>query len=262
MHDVGRCIFGVFAHGSPMISMSKVCAVVQHWSLALFYFATFFFGGGYVLVYVPASLPASTVWLNLVAGLFVDLRHCFDITLEQWSKLLSSLAPLAALWQHSTAWTEVQDRCAHVDVHATWFLVRVEAKTWSSWGVLRPLRFVLGSLTAVVTWRVESCHSVSFLASYVLSYQARMEGNPVSSIVFCCCGCFINLYTEYFERLSSTAFIEVWHSDGKWVEGSKEEPWQTPAGGDLGHWLEECSLWSKRRVCTSESGRSLAAILA
>ena len=29
MHDVGRCIFGVFAHRSPMISMSKVCAVVQ-----------------------------------------------------------------------------------------------------------------------------------------------------------------------------------------------------------------------------------------
>lgn len=54
-------------------------------------------------------------------------------------------------------------------------------------GILRPVRFVLGSLTAV----------------------ARIEANPVAGIILCCCGCLVDVYEQYFERLSANAYIEV-----------------------------------------------------
>ncbi|CAK8985414.1 Aurora kinase [Durusdinium trenchii] len=54
-------------------------------------------------------------------------------------------------------------------------------------GAIRPFRAVLGSLTAV----------------------ARLEGNPVGSILNCCCGCFVDIYEQYFEKFSVNAYIEV-----------------------------------------------------
>eukprot|EP00434_Breviolum_minutum_P018632 symbB.v1.2.016439.t1/scaffold1248.1/size129000/3 len=119
-----------------------------------------------------------------------------------WIQILATaswefaVAYLAAEWYVEGGWHGAANRGNSMrelcrECYVWWALFRYHFGTMVKAslfiGVLRPLRFVLGSLTVV----------------------ARMEGNPVSSIVFCCCGCFINLYTEYFERLSSTAFIEV-----------------------------------------------------
>ena len=71
--------------------------------------------------------------------------------------------------------------------------------------------------------------------------KARIEANPVAGIILCCCGCLVDVYEQYFERLSANAYIEaLWQCHLAvtpwWPDG---DPLQLIVGSCIGYINQE-----------------------
>ncbi|CAK8986031.1 Choline transporter-like protein 4 (Solute carrier family 44 member 4) (Thiamine pyrophosphate transporter 1) [Durusdinium trenchii] len=131
------------------------------------------------------DLVLFVLWL----AMFVWIQILFTASWE------FAVAYLAAEWYveggvHEKTGKDGFRQCCK-QCHVWWVLFRYHFGTMIKAsifiGAIRPFRAVLGSLTAV----------------------ARLEGNPVGSILNCCCGCFVDIYEQYFEKFSVNAYIEV-----------------------------------------------------
>eukprot|EP00931_Biecheleriopsis_adriatica_P064600 TRINITY_DN39352_c0_g1_i2.p1 TRINITY_DN39352_c0_g1~~TRINITY_DN39352_c0_g1_i2.p1 ORF type:complete len:693 (-),score=93.53 TRINITY_DN39352_c0_g1_i2:45-2123(-) len=200
--------------------------------LACFYDESLQYAGGMIqgackcVIDTPQLRFGPFLVLGVRVAITIGMLHClkylctgmyFDITSGQpvldcsehqncASTIVNlSLWAFGVLWMHNlftacwefaiayatTVWYFREVKCCRSPCKLGRVLLRYHAGTMAYAalviGVLRPIRFLMGTTTAAT----------------------RLERSVVGEIVQACCGCFVDIYEEHLERLSSYAYLEV-----------------------------------------------------